>query len=196
MKSLVRFAILGAVVAASSTMAFATPYSGSAGIGPADCTTATFGATSIDFTPVPLGTGTCTGTNTPQGIVNEVSGSFTNFVTNGDLVNLSNLTFGSSTTQQLLSYNSATFDVLSSMVAFFDGDSLTVNGNGYFSYMGTEYPGTFILTASNTGSVSFEITAGTPSPTPEPNSLLLMGTGLMAAAGLLFMRRRRISSAL
>lgn len=46
--------------------------------------------------------------------------------------------------------------------------------------------------AGETVSASSQISA----VTPEPNSLLLMGTGLMAAAGMLFLRRRQLSSTL
>ena len=56
--------------------------------------------------------------------------------------------------------------------------------NGVLDFTTQELSGSPVMT-----NVSFSATEVT-AVTPEPNSLVLMGTGLLAAAGMLFMRRR------
>ena len=69
--------------------------------------------------------------------------------------------------------------------------AITATGTGMVPETGySPTPGTFILQSSNSGTTSLDITGTATAVTPEPNSLVLMGTGLLAAAGMLFMRRR------
>jgi hypothetical protein len=72
-----------------------------------------------------------------------------------------------------------------------------LTGLGYFTETGYDpTPGTFTLNGSESagGVFSFGGTAtATPVVTPEPNSLILLGTGLVSAAGVGFRKRRTIA---
>ena len=69
---------------------------------------------------------------------------------------------------------------------------LNVTGFGTFNqFLFTPTFGSFSLTSTVNGNTSFTIDA-TPAATPEPNSLMLIGTGLLSGAGMI-MRRSRTS---
>lgn len=69
---------------------------------------------------------------------------------------------------------------------------LSIHGTGVLSETGyTDSIGTFSLTSQGGGGgaqVTFSATS--VAPTPEPNSLMLLGTGLVSSAGMLYRRRR------
>lgn len=69
-------------------------------------------------------------------------------------------------------------------------NTLTIWGEGVLSETGyAPTKGDFILTSQyggNSDEVSFSATAATP----EPNTLMLLGTGLVSSAGALYRRRR------
>ncbi len=81
----------------------------------------------------------------------------------------------------------------------FDVNSVYVAPNGSLMFYGVlsdgtladNTPGSYILTPNTSGEGSFSSTLYA-TPTPEPSSLILLGTGLAGAAGLLFRKRRNL----
>jgi hypothetical protein len=72
---------------------------------------------------------------------------------------------------------------------------LVINGDGYFVDPGagiTESDASYAFSTQPGGSTSFSITSDV-TPTPEPGSLMLLGTGLLSAAGI---ARRKFASKL
>jgi hypothetical protein len=75
---------------------------------------------------------------------------------------------------------------------------LLLTGNGYFTENGVANfdttPATFTLNGSESAGSVFSFggtaTATATAPVPEPSSLMLLGTGIFGAAGMVFRRRR------
>lgn len=202
MKNVVKILAIGAVLAASSSFAFADQVSLSGGD--------TFTNTTIDFTGPFLATGE-TGifaglTNvtfiTPSLIYTTpapfpVPGGLLPVFTVSNNSGVSDTFFVSSATPTLTTYKNA------------DGTTLLdleINGLGEFtgSNISGSDMGSFTITTQGepapNGDISSQVSfsgtgfATAAAVTPEPNSLLLMGTGLLGAAGLLFSRRRNANN--
>ena len=185
MKLLTKVLSVGAVLIGSAPFALAVPLSGSIGVGGSD----TFTSTSITFIN--------------PGVVLATSNSFSTFM--GQAATLGSFNFDSSatgttliTTTDMTGYV-LTF-VITGITAFGPNAAIlvpnvAVTGTGTFSNTApgfTSTPGTFSLTTSTTGLTTFQLngTATPPPVVPEPSSLILLGTGLLSAAGTVLRKRR------
>lgn len=186
-----KFAVLGAVLAASAPFASATPITGQLSL---------IGPNSYTATNITFGVGNSM-------IAGAITGtSFTPFFTDGQIVTMTNFAIDGSfvpTTVFSVTENSVTLTYFlqtltttfsnAGISGGFPGD-LTLIGTGFFTETGfSDTAATFNLTSQvgqNAGTgVTFSETSFAPAPTvPEPSSIALLGSGLVGAA--LFMRRK------
>jgi PEP-CTERM motif len=204
MKNLLKVVTLGMMLAASSTLAFASPLAGTITINGATgaiTPTQLSGTTSsISFTVNDESTYGYTG-NVGTGLTSLLPPAYpvvevVTFTSTFTIPNTAGTAFPGAT---LFSYQSS-----GSTVAF-TVTSVTVGANGSLVFFGTLTGGStasYVLTpvapgglgTTPDGSFTSTLTVPAVSPTPEPSSLILLGTGLVGAAGLMFRKRRAVKA--
>ncbi len=210
MKGLKKIVALGAVLAASSSLAFASSivgvFSVGTGTGEVSYTSSTLQFTqnatvggiptgtfaqyanlgdTITFSPVVL-------SYTDGGSSQVVTPPFALFTVDGTKNGGANFTF------DLTGYTATYSD--NGLSGNSNITSLSIDGMGLFDAPGfSESAGVFSFRASDVGGqmqTTFQASAGSDAIAPEPNSLVLLGTGLIGAAGVMFTRRRQASDLL
>src|SRR3954471_16098302 len=121
--------------------------------------------------------------------VNSAKGDFTSLV--GQTGSIQDLMFAPGLFAPIMGFQTVgglTFDLLSVVPVLQTADFLVLSGSGILHYAGNTASGTFKFSGNgDDGTFSFSASDGTTA-VPEPASMLLMGTGIAAAA---IARRRR-----
>jgi hypothetical protein len=199
MRTFSKLLVLGAALAVSTSLAYAdTLGSGSISLGGPDTYTAnsiTFGTSLADIVDGATGSlafslGNLTGFSAGNHVSLTTIGSISGF-SGADLFSTTNI-LGDTVTFYLSSISSYTLSN--------GGTDSLLLGSGYFTETNihgntiyTATPGTVNLSSQDDQITSFSASAATTNVTPEPTSLLLLGTGLLSAAGV---ARRKFASRL
>lgn len=175
--------ILGAALAVSTSMAYADTL----GAGTLQIASQGGGEALANYTNSML---TFTGGDAAVDMATGSLASFYNGKLPGTQVSVNGFTYNPLAGPTLLYWvnGPTTLDYYLSSVSSITNDSsgLTITGMGYFVDAGlgiTASPASYYFTTQPGGDTSFSFTSNV-SPTPEPGSLMLLGTGLLSAAGI------------
>ena len=133
------------------------------------------------------------------GTVATTTGSFTDLVSYGDAVAFMNpINFTETVDNPEEIFFTGSNRNLGVQFFATSGGALDPNSyafQGYLEYSGTDQTsGTFTITNLLSGGTNISFTsAAAVAATPEPNSLMLLGTGFVSAAGMLMRRRKMMA---
>jgi hypothetical protein len=217
MKSFSKLAVLGAAVAASVPFASATPVGTAISAGGAVSVTQVSSTSYTSGSLVASDSGTFTGPSIDytatytesvyEGGTNALCPTCLEFVYT--VADVSGSSLESSTVSNFAGYTDYVAYVGSTGGAApitSAGDNLTGTGITFtFGLLANGESDTFVVFTPETNYVAANITSqntvagnspdlGPTAATPEPNSLVLLGSGLVSAAGLLARRRRRLTA--
>jgi len=184
-----KFLSLGALLVVSA-VAHATAISGSLSTTGAN----TFDQTQITFTPSTEPVLNATGTLAPYLPGTAVLSGFSfNSTAIGDTVFSVSKTINNVASVLSFTIDSTPILMAGSGSSNVDGSFIVVKGTGVFKETGySDTQGTFTLSSTTSGVTSFNMNTTATAVTPEPNSIILLGSGIASATGMVLRRRRAV----